>query len=132
MIPSQILSLWVRGLLSIVLLVLGPILLYEWYQRAHVDRVLDNNDDSGVVSTQASASADATADPGRPGQPRTTRVFAPNWGLNGQTGLFAAGLLSTLWALPKGPLVPRRLLRRRGPDEPRPMRTGEVRTLTRP
>jgi pimeloyl-ACP methyl ester carboxylesterase len=62
----------------------------------------------------------------------TDRVYAPTWGFNGQTALFAAGLLCTLWAIPKGPLTPRRLMRRRGPDEPRSLRTGEVRSVTRP
>ncbi len=123
MIPSQILGIWTRGLLSIVLLVLGPILLYQWFERAHVlrPRPIDSTTRSTDVPTGASTA-----------QPHGDRVFAPNWGFNGQTALLVAGLGATLWALPKGPLVPRRLLRRAGTDDPRHLRTGEVVRLPRP
>ncbi|MCW2750684.1 MAG: hypothetical protein JWR83_1794, partial [Aeromicrobium sp.] len=32
MMPFQILGIWIRGLLSILLLALGPYLLYQWYE----------------------------------------------------------------------------------------------------
>ncbi len=129
MMPFQILAIWVRGLLSICLLILGPIFLYHWYQQAHVLR-----QDASTATTQPTASTTqvvaAIAD-NHPG-PHYTRVFAPDWGFNRQTGMLVAGLAATLWAMPKGPLISRRLFRRPGPDEPRSMRTGEVRTLARP
>jgi pimeloyl-ACP methyl ester carboxylesterase len=136
MMPSQILSLWLRGLLSILLLVLGPVLLYQWYRNAHVQRA--RQDAPPVAATQPSAPAPAAtqaaaAEPAGAGDGRhDDRVFAPDWGLNRQTAVLLAGLAATLWAVPKGPLVPRRLLRRPGPDDPRDLRTGEVTQLARP
>jgi pimeloyl-ACP methyl ester carboxylesterase len=127
MMPFHILAIWVRGLLSILLLILGPILLYQWYQRAHVQMVRED-EVSIPATTQASLQLDDTNGNG----PRYTRVFDPDWGLNGETALFLAGMAATLWAVPKGPFVLRRLLRRPGPDEPRFHRTGEVRMVARP
>jgi pimeloyl-ACP methyl ester carboxylesterase len=127
MMPFHILAIWVRGLLSILLLILGPILSYQWYQRAHVQMVRED-EVSIPATTQASLQLDDTNGNG----PRYTRVFDPDWGLNGETALFLAGMAATLWAVPKGPFVLRRLLRRPGPDEPRFHRTGEVRMVARP
>jgi pimeloyl-ACP methyl ester carboxylesterase len=126
MMPFQILGIWIRGLLSILLLALGPYLLYQWYERAHVMQarpaIAATLPSTYPVGEQASVL-----------EQRYDRVFAPRWGFNGQTGLFVLGLGMLLWALPKGPaLNVRRLLRRPGPDEPRTLRTGEVQRLTRP
>ena len=136
MMPSQILTLWLRGLLSALLLVLGPVLLYQWYQHAHVQR-LRPDETPPVATTQAytpaTTTTQAAATPAGEGDGRRyDRVFAPDWGFNGQTALLVSGLAATLWAIPKGPLVPRRLLRRPGPDDPRDLRTGEVHRLARP
>jgi pimeloyl-ACP methyl ester carboxylesterase len=137
MMPFQILTVWVRGLLSVVLLALGPYLLYQWYERAHVDAPRTDGVRTDVAATRSSAdpstrAAVAPAKVDSAGGSSRARVFAPNWGFNGQTALFVFGLAATLWAVPKGPLIPRRLLRRPGPDEPRSLRTGEVRNVAGP
>ena len=125
MMPSQIIGMWLRGLLSVTLLILGPYLLYEWYDRAHAFEAVP---DGAVASTRQSGATD----PAPPASPPRRRVFAPHWGFNGQTALGVAGLLATLWALPTGPLNLRRLRRRRGSDEPTRARGGTARTLARP
>jgi pimeloyl-ACP methyl ester carboxylesterase len=137
MMPFQILTVWVRGLLSIVLLALGPYLLYRWYERAHVERVQAGEVRAAPGTRPSIPSTESAATGTRGGEgagtpPSRVRTFAPDWGFNGQTALFACGLAAALWAVPKGPLIPRRLLRRPGPDEPRSRRTGEARTLARP
>ena len=125
--PFQILGVWIRGLLSILLLALGPYLLYQWYERAHV--VETRAVVAPTTQTSASPGVAQYATVGASGD----RVFAPNWGFNGQTGLFVLGLGMLLWALPKGPTLNlRRLMRRPGPDEPHSLRTGETQCLTRP
>jgi pimeloyl-ACP methyl ester carboxylesterase len=130
MMPFQILAIWVRGLLSICFLILGPLFLYHWYRQADVlrqDTAVTSTTQPTAATTRSGADIDYNNR-----APHYTRAFAPDWGFNRQTGLLLFGLAATLWALPKGPLVSRRLLRRPGPDEPRTMRTGEVRTLSRP
>lgn len=121
LMPFHIISIWIRGLLSIGLLVLGPYLLYRWYRAAHVERgpFVHN-----MVSGATLPTGDATARPGR--------VFSPDFGLNGQTVLFVGGLAATLWALPTGPLNTRRLMRRKGADEPNPTRDGQIIPVARP
>ncbi len=126
--PFQILGVWIRGLLSIVLLILGPYLLYEWYEHAHVLRQRESQVTLIPNSTQPGALQPAVFV-----QPQYDRVFAPRWGLNRQTGLLVVGLAMLLWAVPKGPaLNVRRLMRRPGPDEPHSLRTGIVQRLSRP
>jgi pimeloyl-ACP methyl ester carboxylesterase len=106
MLPFQILGMWLRGLLSIALLIGGPYLVHRWYERAHVERV----DESGTVR----------------------REFAPNWGFNSQTAVLAVGVAATVWAIPKGPISLTRLRRPRGNDEPKRIHPGEVREVLRP
>ncbi len=128
--PFQILGIWIKGLLSIILLALGPYLLYEWYEHVHVMRA-QSMGTATVPTTQAAtqSSMESASVITR----RYERVFSPDWGFNGETGLFALGLGMLLWAIPKGPVLNiRRMMRRQGADEPRSMRTGEVHRLKRP
>ena len=129
--PFQILGVWIKGMLSILLLALGPYLLYHWCDTAHVVRTRSPNIvavPTTQTTTQPAGVQMTTVEPRQ-----QERVFAPNWGFNRQTGLFALGLGMLLWALPKGPALNlRRLMRKPGPDEPRSLRTGEVQRLTRP
>src|SRR6478672_9043240 len=111
LMPFQILVIWARGLLSIILLALGPYLLYQWYQRAHVDKFPT---DVAATSTTQSVAQVATS---ATGSGEHYREFAPNWGFNGQTAFLIVGLAATLWALPKGPLNLTRLRLRHGTDE---------------
>ena len=110
LMPFHIISIWIRGLLSIALLLLGPYLLYRWYQEAHAE---------GPRKAEVGAAA-------------AGRVFAPDFGINGQTALFVGGVASLLWALPTGPLNVRRLSRRAGDDEPKRVRDGEALRVARP
>ena len=114
MLPFQVLMLWLRGLLSVGLLVAGPYLLYRWFERSHVER---------PVATQPATQGAA---------PRVERVFEPHLGADTTTAFLLAGAVATLWAIPKGPLVSRRMLRRRGDNEPRQTRGGEVQRLAMP
>ena len=114
-------------MLSIVLLALGPYLLYQLYERAHTLEARTVGPTTARAATGPAEEAVATA-----GETRYERVFAPHWGLNGQTGLLVLGAGMLLWAVPKGPaLNVRRWMKRPGPDELRTMRTGEVRKLAR-
>ena len=69
LMPFHIISIWIKGLLSIALLLLGPYLLYRWYQEAHAE---------GPRKAEVGAAA-------------AGRVFAPDFGINGQTALFVGG-----------------------------------------
>lgn len=128
MMPFQIVSVWIRGLASILFLLLGPYLLYEWFERAHVLTLLSRTVD---VAPSTESSDLATTLPNASQQ--YARVFSPDWGANRQTALFALGLCMLLWAIPKGPaLNARRLLRRAESEPPRSMRTGAVQSVNRP
>lgn len=127
MMPFQIVTVWIRGLLSILFLSLGPYLIYQWYRHAHVMQ-----ERTPVGETRSAGSTTFPAAQAAPVR-QYDRVFAPDWGLNRQTALLAAGVLMFLWAIPKGKALNiRRLMRRPGPDEPHSLRTGEVRRITRP
>ena len=123
--PFQSLGIWIKGLLSIILLALGPYLLYEWYEHGQVMQA--RSEGGSVPTTQAATQAASVINT------RYERVFSPDWGFNRQTGLFVLGLGMLLWAIPKGPVLNlRRMVRRPGADEPHSMRTGEVHRLKRP
>lgn len=131
LMPFQILGLWIRGLLSLILLAVGPYLIFQWYERAHVEHARSVN--AAAFPTTAAAAAPIRAPEAGSLDPQYERVFAPHWGFNGQTAFLAVGLSMLLWAIPMGPALNlRRLMRRPGPDEPRSLRTGEVQRLTRP
>lgn len=107
MMPFQILAIWLRGLLSLALLILGPYLIYKWYNDSHVMRAIPRVSDV----PEPSAPADEVKS--------YERVFAPSWGLNVETTTLALGVGVTLWAIPKGPALSLRRLRRpKGKDEP--------------
>ena len=111
MMPFHIVSMWLRGLLSITFLLLGPYLLYRWYEDSQVIQVEET---SRVVSATQAASA---ANMGVATERHATRKFAPQWGFNRPTAMFVVGLGMFLWAIPKPGLSLKRLLRRRGTDE---------------
>ena len=124
--PFQIVGVWIRGLLSILLLAAGPYLLYHWYERTQVMQMQT----VAVPTTQSSGSG---VERQAAVEPTGKRVLAPNWGFNGQTSLFVVGLGMLLWALPKGPRAePAAADAPPGPDEPHSMRTGEVQRIDPP
>ncbi len=125
--PDQILGIWIRGVLSIALLALGPYLIYQWYEDAHAF-----HSRHAEVTPSTAVSALGSVEQAVPAHREYDRVFEPHWGFNRETALLIAGVVALLWALPKGPaLSMRRLLRRVGTDEPKRVRNGEVRNITR-
>lgn len=106
MLPFQILWMWVRGLLSIGLLVLAGYLLYQWYDESQVIR---------EVPVSASAV-------------RIKQVLQYEPGMNRQTALLIGGIATALIALLGGPLLVRALYPRhsRAGEGPRHERSGEV------
>jgi pimeloyl-ACP methyl ester carboxylesterase len=128
--PFEILGIWVRGLLSLVLLILGPYLLYLWYEDAQV--VQYRTMPAPAVAVSQPVSQPAAQGTGTVEQDYG-RVFSPRWGFNRQTFLFVFGAGTLLWAIPKGPkLSIRRLMRRPGSDEPRSLHTGQTHRIKRP
>ena len=112
MMPFQILSVWLRGLLSIALIVLAVYLFHEWYEQSHV-----------FVPTPTT-------------QPTTMPSSSGEWmfhyepGANRQTALLAGAIATVLVSLGGGRLL-MPLLLRRGTDDPKLTRGGTVRRLRR-
>ncbi len=131
LMPFQILGMWLRGLLSAGLLALGIGLLLLWNDRREV-RVVE------TVREPRPADAGRPPEPGRepaPAAPREREVVrVEHWqfGLNGPTALLVGGLALVAFSLGGGIVLSPSLWRRRGPDEPKQLRTGEVRRLLRP
>ena len=123
--PFNILGMWFRGLLAIVLLGLSIYLLREWYERA-----------TTVHEPIAVAEADVRRDPeaGRDpavGRTRSARLSSWRPGWDTPTAMLAGGLALMGLSLGGGSFAfP--LMRRRGTDEPNSERGGRVERLKRP
>jgi pimeloyl-ACP methyl ester carboxylesterase len=102
--PLQVLSLWGRGLVAVLILLVSLYCWREWYDRSQV------RTDTGVREDRRT-------------DPNATYDFQPSLGLNVPTVFFAVGLLTGAWSLGGG-LAAARLRRRRGP-------TADNRQLTR-
>jgi pimeloyl-ACP methyl ester carboxylesterase len=102
--PLQILSLWGRGLVAVLIVLVSLYCWREWYDRSQV------RTDTGVRE-------DRRADP------NATYNFDPDLGVNLPTAFLAVGLLTAAWSLGGG-LAAARLRRPRG-------NTDDNRQLTR-
>lgn len=130
--PFQVLGVWLRGLLSLILLGGAIYLLTEWYNH----RYLYIRETAPPVRTENQP--DGGSRPERPpreqpqpvGEEETLRVVPWQIGLNRETAFLFGGLALTVWSL--GGWTGRRLLRRRGLDEPKKTHDGETQRLRRP
>ncbi|MGZ3487090.1 MAG: alpha/beta fold hydrolase [Isosphaeraceae bacterium] len=129
-IPTTILSMWLRGLLSIAIIAGGLFLLREWYEHSHAW-------ESTQVQLQAGTVSRAHLDDGLDAKelvvPRRG-VFRWNPGLNQETAELVASLL--LLALAFGGRLGTKgislLLLKQGTDDPQSARDGTVQRLRRP
>ncbi len=95
--PFQILGMWLRGLLSVAVLVGGVYLLKRWYDDAHVAEPASRRE----VTAE---SPRPTPDPDRPAVPaRRVFRFEPGWNRN--TATLAAALALLTWAFLGRPLA---------------------------
>ncbi len=123
--PFQVLGIWLRGLFSLLILGGAIYLLTQWYNHRQI-YVLETN-----PHVPAETQPDIGDRPARPGEvEQTYRVVPWQFGLNRETAFLLGGLALTLWSL--GGWSGRRLLRRSGLDEPKPLPPGEVQRLRRP
>lgn len=125
--PFQILGIWLRGLIALLVLGLGAGLLYEWYDnRTIFVRVPFTLEEVALVEPDADAAAAATN--------RHFAIRRIDWqfGFNRETAYLLGGLALVLGSLGGGRLLGGSLWRRRGQDEPHEMRRGVVQRLHRP
>jgi pimeloyl-ACP methyl ester carboxylesterase len=135
--PFQILGIWLRGLLAVVLLGLGIYLLRDWYNHR---RLYVEEPRTGVQSDgpDRRATRDAGRVAPRDEDARVLRVVPWHFGFNRGTAELLGGLALTLCSLGGGSLgYP--LLRRRGnndprseDDDPKETRDGLVHRIPRP
>lgn len=128
--PSAILSMWLRGLLSIAIIAGGLFLLRQWYEHSHVWEATQAQLPDGDVSPPR---ADGKRDRAEPAGPRR-RVLRWDHGPNRETAELAAGLalLALAFAGRLGAKGLSLLLLKQGTDDPKPTRDGAVQRLRRP
>lgn len=117
--PFQILGLWLRGVLAVVLIGFGSYLLKYWY---------DHRDHEVRTAPPANHEAQGPDRERRP--PDVARREPWRFGLNRETAALLGGLMLISLSLGGG-MVAYPLLRRRGGDEPAEFPQGEVRRLRR-
>ena len=117
--PFSILAMWLRALLSVAILAGGIYLARDWYDRANVP----------VTESQRFKDAEVQV----PVVPARS-TFHPEIGWNRSTAELAAAIALLSFALAGLPIAKglARLLLRKGDDEPKMERNGEVRLLARP
>lgn len=129
MMPFTILGMWFKGLLGIAIIVVGALLLRDWYESAHVWEPLEIREDAGAIAETPRLDAVRDGD-ARPRQ----RVFRPEFGWNRQTAELAGAVALLTLAFLGLPLTKAvNLLRlKAGTDEPRSTRDGVVKMVPRP
>jgi pimeloyl-ACP methyl ester carboxylesterase len=132
--PFQVLGIWLRGLLALILLGVGLYLLREWY--AH--RTVYITEPAPAARTE-SPHSDVDRGPARQGAeapppaPQEGQVRRVDWqfGFNRETAYLLVGLALVGWSL-GGRFLGPSLWRRRGDDEPKETLRGTVQRLRRP
>src|SRR5438105_4608270 len=120
--PFQVLSLWLRGLLGLVVFALGIGLLWEWSQQRSWVEVVPAAEPADQTRADGAAVTEGQVE---------RRVHHWRFGLNWPTAYLLGGLTLMAMSLGGGAVVfP--LLRPVGADEPTDDRTGHVRRLKRP
>ncbi len=111
--PFNVLGLWLRGLLSLLLLGGGIYLLAEWYNHREIREPV-------VVVHRTTQAA---------GTEEYDRVVPWQFGFNRETAFLLGGLALLVWSLGGGLLVSPRLLRRSSPDQPKTVDPGNVQRI---
>jgi len=127
--PITILSMWLKGLLSIAIIAAGVFLLRQWYEHTRVRETTELRLPEGQAPD---AGLDAAGNASAADRGRTTTRWEP--GINRETAELTAGVLLLSIAF-VGQFASRgipRLLLQTGIDDPRPDREGAVRRLRRP
>ena len=115
----DILGVWVRGLLSLILIGLGIGLVAGWYNDLPSERVIvDERDPLRAVELRRLTPSERVA------------AWEPGW--NRPTALLASGLGLLVFSFGGGWVINPRLWRPAGDDEPRAARDGELRHVQRP
>lgn len=132
--PFQILGIWLRGLLALLLLSGGAYLLREWYVHRSYD-VVEPAPAAGFEPT-VEGSDEAGPPQGVPPAPAqgAQQVRRVEWrfGFNRETACLLGGLALLAWSVGGRFLGGPSLWRKRGEDEPRSFRHGSVQRLRRP
>jgi pimeloyl-ACP methyl ester carboxylesterase len=130
--PTTILSMWLKGLLSIAIIAGGLFLLRQWYEHSHawepfVGHAQGNTNSQPRLDEERDAKAKEVVVP-------VQRVFRWNPGLNRETAELVGGLL--LLALAFGGRLGSKglflLFLKSGTDNPQAARDGTVQRLLRP
>lgn len=135
--PFNILGIWLRGLLSVVIIAAGIYLLSRWYETSHkIGPALS----TPITAAPETGQGDLDGRSRRFEVVRGRRVFRFEPGANKETAYLAGGIALLLWATVGG-LFGRSLTMLMGNqkqasgrinDDPRDERTGEVHELARP
>jgi pimeloyl-ACP methyl ester carboxylesterase len=121
--PFQILGIWLRGLLTPLLIGVGIYLLKQWY---------DNRETVVRETVEVTRPGEPPPPEGGTVREERTRVVRWEFGLNRETAYLVGGLLLLGWSVGGGWLVYPRLFRRRGQDEPRAEKPAESRKVRLP
>lgn len=125
--PFQILGIWLRGVLALVLLGAGISLLRQWYTHRYIDVI----EPGPVTVLPRETPSQRTAAPEQEAPPERVRRVPWQFGLNWETAYLLGGLALLAWSLAGRWLGPT-LWRRRGEDDPQPLTASEVRRLQGP
>ena len=133
--PFSIVWIWLRGLISIAIIVAGIALLRGWYKESQVwvpDRVYVSQPRDGNSARELDPDRALTVvEPAEPGR----IVFHYEPGFNRATAMLAGGLALLTWAFAGGLIAKGifMILLKQGADDPKRERAGaEVHTLKRP
>jgi len=122
--PFQVLGLWLRGLLTLILWGGAICLLTLWY----------NNRETVVRDPVEVVREDEGGRPGGERRVQEEQVRVERWqfGLNRETAFLVGGLALLVWSVGGGWLAYPRLFRKGGADEPRSERGGPAQTVRGP
>lgn len=127
--PFQVLGLWVRGLLSLVVLGLCILLFAQWYN--HREQIIV---EPVVAAPNRRVLEDETAPKSEPSLEETPRVQVIHWhfGLNWETACLLGSVALLSWLIGGRFLFSPLLWRRRGKEEPRPETSHKTEKLHQP
>jgi pimeloyl-ACP methyl ester carboxylesterase len=128
--PAAVLWMWMRGLLSVAIIAGGVFLLREWYEDSHATETPRVQPAGGGLSPPQDHRGPVADEPVGPRH----RVFRWDPGPNRETAELAAGVALLALAI-AGRFAAsglHRIFLRKGNDDPKPSRDGEIRRLPRP
>ena len=129
--PFQVLGIWLRGFLALLLLGAGVYLLSRWYDERTEFVAAAGATERADTGSQVESSTPTAASRQSPDRENEFRRVDWRFGLNRETAYLLGGLALIIWSLGGRFLSPTHW-RKRGKDEPTDSLPGTVQRLKRP